>query len=186
LGELLFLEHLIEEVGPRSVNAWTGPEAQDHDFQALSRVAFEVKVSATVPYTIECNLNQLDTTLFDELYLVVFQAVRVDDGESIVDVVSRIEAALTEEETALDTFYARLHATGYRRQRRVDYSAFRFTVDGPNYYLVGNDFPRITAATFRPPLDARIRGVRYMLQLVDVRKTPENDAGLRSAATKLG
>lgn len=185
LGELRFLEYLITVVGAGCVTTWTGPEARDHDFQAMSRVAFEVKVSAAVPYTIECNLNQLDTSLFDELYLVLFQAVRSDGGDSIVDAVARIEGLLEQDEGALDTFYARLHATGYRRQRRADYDAFRFTVDGPHFYAVGDDFPRITAATFDPPLDGRIRGVRYALQLVDVRETASDDAGLTATLKKL-
>jgi hypothetical protein len=185
LGELRFLELLVQTIGPRAVSTWTGPDAQDHDFQAMSRVAFEVKVSSTVPYTIECNLNQLDSSLFDELYLVCFQAVRTDAGEAITDVVTRIEAELRDEEATVDEFYRRLHSAGYRRQRRSEYEAFRFTVDTPHFYAVGPDFPRITSASFSTPLDARIRGIRYMLQLVGVEAVgPRNDA-LQKAIRRL-
>ena len=182
LGELRFLETLIRSIGTRVIGSWTGPDARDHDFQAMSRVAFEVKVSATVPYTIECNLNQLDPALFDDLYVVCFQAVRVDAGETIVDVVSRIENALEDDETHLDAFYLRLHAAGYRRQLRPDYEGFHFTIDGPNYYRVDRSFPNITAATFDPPLDARIR---YMLQLVGIPTVDPASEELRHAISRL-
>jgi hypothetical protein len=185
LGELRFLEILLQAFGPRAVSTWTGPEAQDHDFQAMSRVAFEVKVSSMVPYTVECNLNQLDSSLFDELYLVCFQAIRGDDGEAITDVITRIETALADDETVLDEFYRRLHEAGYRRQRRSDYEAFRFIVDGPHYYAVGVDFPCITTTSFRSPLDARIRGVRYILQLVGVAEVEPDDQELQNAFRRL-
>jgi hypothetical protein len=185
LGELRFLEILIQTLGPHAVSTWTGPEAQDHDFQAMSRVAFEVKVSSTVPYTIECNLNQLDSSLFDELYLVCFQAVRTDGGEAITDVITRIEAALDDDGEALDDFYRRLQGAGYRRQRRSDYETFRFAVDGPHYYAVGADFPRITSESFHSPLDARIRGVRYVLQLVGIQPVAPGQEALQKAIRRL-
>lgn len=185
LGELRFLEMLVQTLGPPAVSTWTGPEAQDHDFQAMSRVAFEVKVSSTVPYTIECNINQLDSSLFNELYLVCFQAVHVEDGEAITDVIARIDAELGDDEATVDEFYRRLHGAGYRRQRRSDYEAFRFTVDGPHYYAVGPDFPRITSASFQSPLDARIRGVRYVLQLIGVESVAPGDDALRTAISRL-
>lgn len=185
LGELRFLELLVQALGARAVSTWTGPEAQDHDFQAMSRVAFEVKVSSTVPYTIECNLNQLDATLFNLLYLACFQAVRADDAEAITDVILRVETALGDDEAAVDDFYRRLHAAGYRRQRRADYEAFRFTVDGPHYYLVDESFPRITASTFDPPLDGRIRGVRYLLQLVGLDSIGHTDPSIQAAIRQL-
>lgn len=168
LGELRFLEMLVEALGPTVVSRWTGPAGEDHDFQAMRRVAFEVKVASGVPYTIECNLHQLDSTLFDELYLVCYQAVREDDGESIVAIIARLEAALGNDEQALDRFLDALQAAGYRPQRRADYDAFRFAVDGPFFYVVDDDFPRITTASFTAPLDGRIRGVRYRLQLTDL------------------
>ena len=185
LGELCFLENVIRRVGPQVVFAWTGPDGRDHDFQAMSRVAFEVKVSATVPYTVECNLNQLDSTLFEQLYLVCFQAVRVDSGETIVDVIDRVETLLEDDESNLDAFYSRLHAAGYRRQRRSDYGTFSFAVDGPTFYPVDNDFPRITSATFDPPLDARIRGVRYVLQLVGVDTIDPESTAIADAIKRL-
>ncbi len=185
LGELRFLENLIQRVGPQVVFAWTGPDGRDHDFQAMSRVAFEVKVSATVPYTVECNLNQLDSTLFEQLYLVCFQAVRTDSGETIVDVVGRIETLLEDDESNLDAFYLRLHAVGYRRPRRSDYETFGFAVAGPTFYRIDDDFPRITSATFDPPLDARIRGVRYVLQLVGVDTIDSEAAAITDAIKRL-
>lgn len=185
LGELRFLESLVQKVGCAAVSAWTGPDAQDHDFQAMSRVAFEVKVTSTVPHTIECNLNQLDTSLFETLYVVCFQAVRSEDGDAVTDAVDRVEAAIGDDDIALDEFQRRLHATGYRRQRRSDYEGFRFTVDGPYFYRVDDGFPRITSATFNPPLDGRIRGVRYVLQLVGVDSVGSDDKAVLAAIGRL-
>lgn len=185
LGELRFLELIVQSRGSGAVERWLGPDAQDHDFQHLSLVAFEVKVSSTVPYTIECNLNQLDPSLFRELYLVCFQAVRSENGESIAEAVSRIETALADDDDALDGFYTRLQRAGYRRDRRADYNALRFAVDGPQYFRVDMDFPRITTASFDPPLDARIRGVRYLLQLTGLEAFTHESESVQRAISRL-
>jgi len=185
LGEVLFLELLIGRLGPVSVKRWTGPAAEDHDFQAMSRVAFEVKVAATVPYVIECNLNQLDSTLFRELYLVCYHAVRADTGESLTDAVARIETAISSDDQILDEFHSALQKTGYRRQRRSDYDTFRFAVGSPRFYTVSDRFPRITYGSFNPPLDARIRGVRYQLELAGIDPLPEDTPEISAAISQL-
>jgi len=185
LGELLFLEALIGRLGAGAVKVWTGPARHDHDFQAMSRVAFEVKVASSIPYVVECNLNQLDSTLFEELYLVCYHASRAEAGESISDVVARIESSLREDEEALDLFSAALHTAGYRRQRRTDYDNFRFAVDGPHLYLVDEEFPRITSSSFAVPPDARIRGVRYRLQLVGLETLRLSSPRVNAAISRL-
>lgn len=186
IGELLFLERLSVTLGAAAVNAWTGPEGRDHDFQALTRIAFEVKVSSVVPYLVECNLNQLDETLFDELYLVCYFATRAAEGETITGVVSRIENLFLEDDATTETFLARLAQTGYRRQKRADYEAIRLQVQGPAFFRVDAAFPKITTASFRAPLDARVRGVRYNLQLVGVESLPADSPAIASAIAKLG
>lgn len=185
LGELRFLETIIQTAGPQAVFSWAGPDARDHDFQSMSRVAFEVKVSAVVPYTVECNLNQLDAALFEELYLTCYQAVRTGGGESIGEAIARIEQKLESHEVPLDTFYSKLHSAGYRKQRRSDYETFRFAIDGPHFYRVDDDFPKITAATFEPPLDSRVRGVRYVLQLVGLATLDPNSKTIMDAIRHL-
>lgn len=167
LGELRFLEYAIQSAGGSAVFAWTGPDARDHDFQTGTSVAFEVKTSANVPYTIECNLNQLDDAFFDTLYLVCFLAVRADTGEALPDAVTRIEAQLEDDE-ALDHFYTQLQKAGYRRHRRTDYEGLRLQMSGPEFFQVTADFPRITRGSFRTALDARVGPVRYQLQIAGV------------------
>jgi len=185
MGELLFLERVARVLGFAAVHTWTGPEGRDHDFQSAARIAFEVKVSAVIPYVVECNLNQLDETLFDELYLVCYHAIRAVDGETLPATVERIEQLLVEDDVATDAFHVRLAKAGYKRQKRGDYEAIRLVIQEPLFFRVDPSFPRITAASFRSPIDARVRGVRYSVQLVGMQGLAANSELIGSAITKL-
>jgi hypothetical protein len=181
LGELLFVEYLVDRVGPACILSWVGPTGRDHDFQSGTQVAFEVKTSAIVPFTVECNLNQLDDSLFSKLFLTCFLAVRSDEGEAITDVITRVETKLGGDERAVDAFFERLHRAGYRRHLQNEYERLRFTVTGPTVFPVSADFPRITVGSFAKPLDARIRGVRYQLQVAGVESLPSDSHILAEA-----
>lgn len=172
LGELAFLAAAAGGLGTSIVRSWTGPLGHDHDFQLGNDIAVEVKASSQIPFTIHCNLNQLDPGLFRTLYLVCYRLTPSDTGVSLSDLVKQIEAMMKEDEGDLDLFYRALAAAGYRRDQEPAYSEHRFQLSAAAAFPVTASFPRLTESSFVAPPDHRISGIRYTLQLTGLGEVP--------------
>jgi len=164
-GELLFLADIIERFGPEVVNSWTGPTGKDHDFQTGNNLAVEIKTSVETPFRINCNIRQLDHTIFKTLYIVCYHLASSEKGTALSDLVRNIEKLIGTDESSLDKFYERLMAAGYTRQLESAYNSFRLNFSDASAFLIDNNFPKITESSFVSPPDHRITGIRYSLQL---------------------
>ena len=178
LGELTFLEFLVQQHGPSAVRAWAGPEKNDHDFQSGHDVAFEVKTSSRIPYQIECNLNQLDRGLFSKLYLVCFRVGGSKTGTSLPEQVARVTSALQSDDAALLLFEERLAMASYSRANESDYASHRFDVGVPEVFAVDAAFPAVTLNSFATPPDMRVLDVRYTLEVTGVLGVALDDPSL--------
>lgn len=174
-GELTFLMELIQKVGPAAVKKWTGPLGKDHDFQVGTTVGIEVKVSAEMPFKIQCNIRQLDPTIFKKLYVVCYKVGDSESGTSLPDLVKRIEKLIGESLEDLDSFYERLAAAGYNRQLESVYREHAVSISSSVVFHVDSDFPKITEGDFTEPPDHRISAIRYSLQLTGLKELAFND-----------
>ena len=186
MGELTLLDQLLNIGSVAAVGFWTGPEGADHDFQAGTRVALEVKTSVRMPPVIECGLAQLDSGGAGELLLVVFHATSREDATSLPELVERIEAKLSANEDALHLFLDKLARTGYRRHLVADYGMFMYDLAPPIFHIVDETFPRVTHASFAAPLDARIHSVRYTLELTAIDPIAVDDPRISAALGAFG
>ncbi|MFW7380186.1 MAG: PD-(D/E)XK motif protein [Oligoflexus sp.] len=186
-GELLCLEKLILKGNPRiALEVWTGPLGLDHDFQAKN-IAFEVKATTSRPPIIRVNtLNQFDETLVEKLLLLNILISKDETGNSLLDVVSRIETLFqNSDEECLEVFWDRLVAAGYRRHYEHIYDSFRFVIDSFNYYIVHNDFPRITNHSLKGPLDSRIERIEYCIEITGLTPIGEHHPEVEAALMKM-
>jgi hypothetical protein len=167
-AELSFLRDLLSTHGPKALDTWRGPEGADHDFQTGTMLAAEVKASAVMPFRIHCNLNQLDPGIFNELLLVCYLVPPAADGETLPADVATIEDILREHPDALDRFWDRLARAGYRRQAEEQYRSSPYRRSAPSIYLVNDEFPKLTVRSFVRPPDARISGLRYVVEVTGV------------------
>lgn len=123
VGELTFLESLISKAGPRAVNAWMGPEGSDHDFVGKG-IGVEVKTTGRIPPSVQISgIHQLDPSNFDSLILCVYHFAGEDFGDTLPELVHRIEAKLRGNEDILETFFEKLSMTGYEKLQDHEYSA---------------------------------------------------------------
>ncbi len=167
IGELLVLErYLLGSVPAReAIAAWRGPLGAAQDF-VIGRTAIESKARATgdasrVPISSE---YQLDTSNFANLFLHISVLDNAehhgDDGFSLTDVVTRIQASiLTSEEGLAEQFDALLMAAGFRPED--DYSTLRWTGGERSIYRVEGGFPRLMTAT----IPGGVANVKYTLSL---------------------
>lgn len=185
LGELSFLEFLVSENGPKALAAWAGPDGKDHDFQAGHEIAFEVKTSDSIPYNVECNLNQLDRGLFGKLFLVCFKVQKSDDGVSLPEVVDRLERLFEGDEETLETFNEKLTLVGYSRQRQTEYGLHRYAIIPAEVFPVADGFPAITLKSFVRPPDIRVLDVRYVLEISGLPALPLDAPALSADLRRL-
>jgi hypothetical protein len=180
-GELRFLEQIIKRFGPSACQSWSGPLGHDHDFQRGTDLAVEVKTSAEMPFTIQCNIRQLDPGIFRRLYLVCYRVSRSDDGVALPQLVSQVEEATGTNAEMLDFFYRSLAAVGYRRELENIYAENRFEISDGAVFSVDESFPTVTERSFSTPPDHRVSNIRYTLQITGV-----DSLGLDDVAHELG
>lgn len=164
-GELVFLESLLRQYGPNTVRNWTGPDGQDHDFQG-HQVAFEVKTSTRMPLTVQINnLGQLDNELFETLFLACFHVADAEDGLCLPETVFEIEKLISKDLEASEFFHEKLEKAGYNPRLEEEYEKFRYSLTGPDYFLIDEEFPKIIQRSFAEPPDSRITKIRYSVEL---------------------
>jgi hypothetical protein len=110
-------------------------------------------------------LNQLDPTQFTSLYLATVLVSESPSGRSLPEQVRRVEELLGNDSEMLEEFWSKLGLVGYRRTSEADYGTYRFFFDATNFYLIGEEFPKITRDSFIESLDHRILDVQYTLEL---------------------
>ena len=168
-GELAFLEEILKRFGKTAVHSWVGPSGQDHDFQRGNQIGVEVKTSAEKPFRIHCNIRQLDPTLFKVLYIVCYKVTLSESGESISELVRKVEDFI-KDESLLDIFYEKLVMAGYRRDLEPIYNETHLEKDLAVAYFVDESFPKITEHSFVKSPDHRINDIRYTLQLTGIQE----------------
>jgi hypothetical protein len=163
LGELQFLLHLIELIGPRAaIEAWKGPAGSSKDFE-LDGCLVEVKArrGAAKPFVQISSEDQLSDVDGCRLFLVVsaIDAVVKPNGLSLTDYVSEIEklyAVLDPE--AYSLWEEAIMSTGFDFED--DYSDRRWNIGKRLHFEVVEGFPRIA----NPP-PAGVSSVRYSISL---------------------
>lgn len=158
LGELLVLEHLIENAGEEvAMTSWVGPGSAEHDF-ALPDADVEVKTTLSERRShIIGTETQLDANPHRPLWLVSIQFTRAGtarQGLTLAEAVGRIRARL---HATGDDYAARLRSQGWRDGDAELYRERYSYRTRPAAYLVDDTFPaltraRVDAAVPRPEL----------------------------------
>ena len=65
----------------------------------------------------------------------------------------------------LDRFHELLVSCGYSKIHSKDYKNLKYDIYDGKFYLVNNDFPRLTTDNLKEPLDKRISDLRYIINL---------------------
>lgn len=147
--ELLFLESKVaQDKSPsgclESVTAWVGPTGADQDF-VFSDHAVEVKAIGPSSEGVSISsLQQLSSPLPLTLHVRTVRKASPESPAAVTlnDLVSRIEATVSKEPTALHAFKDALISAGYVTNPHYDTVAFEpMLVED---FRVDQDFPRLT------------------------------------------
>ena len=165
-GELVFINNCLKKQNKESViSAWCGPDKDNYDFQA-NNIAVEVKTTVTVPAVIQVNnINQMDSTLFKNLWIVVIMVSSSNQVENIVSMVNKIEKTLHSNSDIVDIFWDKLCKAGYRRYLENSYTSYGYLVNDIQWFEVNKDFPKIIPSSFKSSIDKRIKSLVYTIEL---------------------
>jgi len=154
IGELLFLERLIEVHGTDAFRAWLGPFGELHDFRLNIR-EFEVKTttSARRIHTINGE-NQLVPSQGHTLYVVsiLLGPGGLNGGASLDEIVRRLASRVENSANLQATFEDSLRASGFEEKDRANYNR-RFVLRKPIALVqITATFPALT----RPRITAGV------------------------------
>jgi hypothetical protein len=163
-GELWFLREYVLAAysSAEALEAWTGPQAADQDFQFPS-CSVEVKTSAGNPdQSVHIsNVRQLDNSAKGHgvLYLLhVALDERHAQGESLVRIVEEIKGRLGDQ---AGRFNERLLEAGYVDLHTARYSATQYVAKAHQFFEVAGKFPRILESELR----AGVGGIKYFVAI---------------------
>lgn len=166
-GELLVLRSLmIPTLGPASVNQWSGPDSERHDFVG-DQLHIEVKTTRkSRPEHEISRLDQLRTPAGCRLLFVSVQLEEsVGGNESLASQVDAIVDLLRGDAAALDLFMTKMANMGWSEEVRSSGELLRFFLRRADVYTVDDDFPRLPD-NFVPP--SGVVSVKYTVDLANL------------------
>nr|WP_245563097.1 PD-(D/E)XK motif protein [Nevskia ramosa] len=167
-GELWVLANvLIPQLGSRSVDIWSGPARERHDFAGLG-AHLEVKTTTRSEEKHEISrLDQLRAPLGKKLLLASVMVERSIGGETTVaDLIDNVIELLASEGRAIDNLDVALRKIGWHDGLRQSGALLRFSLRDVNVFLVEGTFPRLPDDYVSP------RGVTAIKYVIDVSACP--------------
>lgn len=170
IGELLFLEFLIHQIGAGpATSSWQGPASEEHDF-TFDSVHIEVKTTRGERRRhVIHGLDQLVPLRGVPLSVLSIQVTRTapDGGRSLPQLVAQVRKIAGGHQIALD---AMLTSFGWQDDDADLYSTFWALRSQPRAYNVKADFPAMTPELVSPvvPNFALLSEVSYRVDLTDL------------------
>jgi hypothetical protein len=170
IGELLFMECLLQRLGPSALDAWIGPDGEPHDFR-IGPTEFEVKTTRgpTRVHRIS-SLEQLTVAQSRQLFIasILLEPPGANEGFSLPSIVRGLRSGLAFEAASLEVFEKRLVRSGYRDSEAARYPQ-RYLLRKPIALVPVNELcPRILRSDLNAALGeraARLEAVSYEVNL---------------------
>lgn len=170
LGELIFLEFLIRQIGAGpATSSWQGPLSEEHDF-TFDSVHIEVKTTTSERRRhVIHGLDQLVPLRGVPLSVLSIQLTRTarDGGLTLPQVVAQVRKIAGGHQVAVD---AMLASFGWLDDDADLYSTYWALRSQPRAYDVKGDFPAMTSDLVGPvvPNFALLSEVSYRVDLTDL------------------
>lgn len=161
LGELYLLRKVVQ-INPGGLKNWSGPVGKPQDFVA-SGAAIEVKSSVARGRSVKISsLEQLQPPGSSDLHLAMFLFDENPQGNlSLPILIKEIEGVGVD----LDLFESRLAMVGYHREKEEYYSEFLFCFREELFYLVDDEFPKLTRRNQLGDIPLQVTSVNYEINL---------------------
>lgn len=169
--ELKVLRKLCELDAEKALNSWKGPLREKYDF-LFSEWVFEIKGTQRDGHIHIVNgIDQLDAPHGKNLAFISFLVTKSSNtnSRSLEYLISNLENNIFRDRIdLLDRFHDLLVRYGYSKIHSDDYSNIKYDIYDGKFYLVNDDFPKLTLASLKKSPDKRISELRYTINLNDV------------------
>jgi hypothetical protein len=168
-GELWFLEFWLDPIAEDSLEAWTGPARDRHDFKwpaaSVEIKATRARTDGAATHRIT-SLDQLEDAAQGQLYLFSLRATPDPiAAHSLNGSVDRIRSKLGEQPQLVQKLDERLGLLGYSPAHRQHYDT-PLRVTSEELYRIDRDFPRLTNNSFPSGVPNGVDDIAYTLDLV--------------------
>jgi hypothetical protein len=164
-GELTFLQNLLNRASDhtRPIIAWTGPDGSNQDFSNQIS-ATEIKTSkATKPSVNIASELQLDWTVFESLFLVVFHIDEISNGtNTLKKLIEEIKTRIVNQSQLLQLFEEKLDRVGIPYGEEDQYDDIGFVIRSQKAYEVKEGFPALTNEIVN---NVAIHNIQYQIDL---------------------
>lgn len=160
IGELSFIDSMLERGITSIVDYWNGPVKAAQDFQWES-FAIEVKtVSSSKLNTVHISSEvQLNDDMYEALFLVAYRVEKSDSsGERLAEYISKVRSRISNQQRK--RFDANLFCLGYLDEDSDAYTA-GYSIKECMCYRIKDDFPRLVIGT----LPQGVSSVQYRLSI---------------------
>ena len=166
-GELQVLQVLANGIGwNRALLGWVGPGGASQDFREGAWAAEVKTTSFSADSLAISSLDQLDTAIHSQIYLVHIGAAELSptEGQPLSDAVEKVRAKVQDQAELRAELENRLLASGYHSMHERRYSRRGFLMRVRIVYQVRDNFPRLE----RSSLPSAIKGASYNLFTKDI------------------
>jgi len=146
-GELYFMfEYLFKEVEPlEALKFWRGHDRGTHDY-VFPNGNLEIKTTAQKEHK-KISINsemQLNNNGLSNLFLYVLNIKKLEtEGESLVEIIKKINDYLIEKNIDTIKFYHYLNQAGYFKEHNFKYESIKYFCIKDDIYEIIEGFPRI-------------------------------------------
>jgi hypothetical protein len=145
-AELKFLYKLLKSnliSNQGAINSWKGAERSYHDFQYRNRVVEVKSTTGKKPKKMMIsNEKQLNDNNLSKLLLLATSLTNVDGGETLEQIVEKINIILDNEPILQDIFNMKLLKYGLKMEDIEKYPT-GYIIEKNQSFKISNDFPRI-------------------------------------------
>ena len=164
IGELLVLESAIQKFGPSAIDFWFGQDKTRHDFE-FPNVTVEVKTSkSTASKKIRVHgLSQFQVTPGQQIKLVLFQAERSPQGESVAGIISRVMSLGISPEKIQEKVlrFGETLVTSAPKWAKE----YKLSIVASSIYAIGDQFPTLSKDQLTREQATRLSSFEYDLNL---------------------
>lgn len=148
-GELLIMEHLLEETGNpfKVLESWQAPTGTNQDFY-FGDTAIEVKTTKSNNPSIKiANEFQLESFIFTNLFIAFIRLMELPMGEyTLLNKINKIRNILNTYPILINDFNLKLSYLGISSDFESEYNKTSYNIKNIKYYRVTEDFPRIISS----------------------------------------
>lgn len=163
-GELLFLQKCFQTNTDflKVIDTWKGPEKGPKDFLA-DKWGVEIKTSiGTNPQKIQISSEkQLDPENLERLFMFHIVLEEKASCETLNGIIENLTELLQDDYISFNRFRNKLLEAGYFDQHKNLYDTPGYYVKKENFYLIGEEFPRIQKTDLRDGVEE----VRYSIMI---------------------